>query len=62
MTCTTPFRAMRFVFVIVAVLVPFPKPEMVAAVEAPDGRVMVDKPPESMVRFPLVRSEENTLP
>ena len=47
---------------IVAVLVPFPKPEMVAAVEAPDGRVMVDKPPESMVRFPLVRSEENTLP
>jgi hypothetical protein len=53
---------MKFVFVIFAMLVTLPKPEMVAKEETPDGRVMVDTPPESMVRFPLVRSEEKTLP
>jgi hypothetical protein len=58
----TPFRALIFGFVILAVLVPLPKPDIVATVEDPDGRVMVVIPPEIMVRFPFVRSEENILP
>jgi hypothetical protein len=62
MICTTPFLAMIFVFTIFAVLAPFPKPEIVATVEAPEGRVIVVRPPETMVRLPLTRSEENVLP
>lgn len=62
MTWMTPFRAITFGLVILAVLVPLPKPEIVTTVEVPDGRVMVVIPPETIVRFPFVRSEENILP
>lgn len=58
----TPFLHTMFTLVMLAVFVPLPNPEIVVVVEVPAGRVMVVIPPETMVRFPLVRSEENALP
>jgi hypothetical protein len=58
----TPFLQLILNLLIFAVFVPFPKPVIVVTFEVPEGRVMVVSPPETMVRFPLVRSEENALP